>query len=130
MSQALRVSLGDYLQIRRALGFKLAREEQFVNQFIAFLERRQAERPTSELALEWASSKGTDPAWWAHRLTAVRGFMSYLHTLDATIEIPARVFGAPATGRPRLSTPTPSSRRCCAPPSCCPRRCRPRPTGR
>ena len=94
MSQALRASLGDYLAIRRALGFKLTREERFARQFIDFLQSRGEERPLAELALEWASSKGTDPAWWAARLTAIRGFTTYLHTLDPTIEIPQRVFGA------------------------------------
>jgi integrase len=94
MTQTLRASLGEYLEIRRALGFKLERQEQFVNQFITFLERRGAERPVPEFAFEWASAKGTDPAWWATRLTAIRGFLTYLHTLDPTIEIPPRVFGA------------------------------------
>jgi integrase/recombinase XerD len=94
MSAALRASLGDYLEIRRALGFKLEREEQHAKKFIDFLDSRGEARPTVELALEWASSKGMDPGWWASRLTAIRGFTSYLHTLDPTIEIPPRVFGA------------------------------------
>ena len=32
--------LGDYLRIRRALGYKLARAEKLLAQFIAFLEGR------------------------------------------------------------------------------------------
>jgi integrase/recombinase XerD len=91
MSRALRSALADYLKIRRALGYKLEREERYAKQFIDYLESRGEERPTTELALAWATSQGTDPGWWSSRHTAIRGFASYLQTLDPSIEVPARV---------------------------------------
>ena len=92
MSAALRSSLADYLQVRRALGYKLRDDERFLNQFIDYLDSRGEQRLTSELALAWATMPaGTGPGWWSNRLGAIRGFASYLQTIDATTEVPPRV---------------------------------------
>jgi integrase len=82
-------ALADYLRIRRALGFKLERAERLLAQFIAYLHDHNAEVPTIEDALAWATSP-TDatPRWWAHRLSTVRGFAVYLHALDPRVEVP------------------------------------------
>jgi hypothetical protein len=37
----------------------------------------------------WAGlPAGGGASWWSYRLSAVRGFATYLHTLDPTTEIP------------------------------------------
>jgi len=82
-------ALADYLRIRRALGFKLDQAERLLAQFVADLHGHNAEVPTIDHALAWATSP-TDATsrWWAHRLWTVRGFAAYLHALDARVEVP------------------------------------------
>ena len=71
----LRQAAIDYLQLRRAVGYKLERDGQLLPDFIEFLQRAGAERITNELAVAWAMEPATaHPAWWRQRLTIVRGF--------------------------------------------------------
>jgi integrase len=82
-------ALADYLRIRRALGYKLAKDERPLRNFVEFLEASGAERVTTELALDWATSPETGaPAYLANRLTMVRQFASYLRTIDPATEVP------------------------------------------
>jgi integrase len=83
-------ALADYLQIRRALGYKLERAEKLLLQYLEYLDARGAERVTIENALGWATlpAAGTNGHWWASRLSAVRGFARYLHALDERHEVP------------------------------------------
>jgi integrase len=81
--------LADYLALRRALGYRLARPEKLLGQFLDHLERAGESRITVAAALDWArlpADSGSN--WWAYRLSAVRGF-AYLHTLDPAHEVPA-----------------------------------------
>lgn len=88
---ALRQSLADYLSLRRALGYKLQRPEKLLNQFLDFLDARSVSTITTELALAWAcESRAGGPNWWAHRVSVVRGFASYVHAGDATAVVPPR----------------------------------------
>jgi integrase/recombinase XerD len=48
----------EYLELRRALGYKLKLHGLLLPQFVEFLERRGASLITTELALEWAGSVG------------------------------------------------------------------------
>jgi integrase/recombinase XerD len=80
--------LGDYLRIRRALGYKLARAEKLLAQFIAFLEGRGERVVTIENTLAWVTLPGGSGSWRALRLSTVRGFASYLHALDSAHEVP------------------------------------------
>ena len=85
----LRRALADYLAIRRALGYRLARAEKLLAQFLAYLEDRGETRLRTETALAWATlPTGTTPGWWASRLTLVRGFATYLHTIDPATQVP------------------------------------------
>lgn len=85
----LRPALHDYLIMRRALGYKLQRAEKLLAQFIGFVEASGSERITIDLALAWATLPAQGAMnWWSGRLTVVRGFASYLHTLDPTTEVP------------------------------------------
>ena len=66
--------LGDYLRIRRALGYKLARTEKLLVQFIAFVEERGERMITIDNTLAWVTLPGGSDSWRASRLSAVRGF--------------------------------------------------------
>jgi hypothetical protein len=50
--------LTDYLRIRRALGYKLARAEKLLPQFIDYLERRGEALVTIENTLAWVTLPG------------------------------------------------------------------------
>ncbi len=85
----LRAALADYLRIRRALGYKLTKDERALRNFVAFLEACGAVRVTTELALEWATlPENARPASLANRLTMVRQFASYLRTIDPATGVP------------------------------------------
>ncbi|MBI2402003.1 MAG: tyrosine-type recombinase/integrase [Gemmatimonadetes bacterium] len=85
----LRYRLGQYLQVRRALGYKLERAGRLLPDFVTFVHQARAAFITTELALAWAtqSPRGT-PAWAAARLSLVRGFAQYVRALDPRTEIP------------------------------------------
>jgi integrase/recombinase XerD len=88
---SLRQALGDYLRIRRGLGFKLQADQRLLENFVEFLERAGAERITSELAVMWATlPQDAHPHRWGQRLTIVRVFARYVATLDADSEIPSK----------------------------------------
>jgi integrase len=86
----LREQLADYLALRRALGYRLARPEKLLGQFLDHLERAGESRITVHTALDWARLPATGGSnWWAYRLSTVRGFAAYLHALDPAHEVPA-----------------------------------------
>jgi hypothetical protein len=86
----LRDQLADYLALRRALGYPLARPEKLLNQFLGHLEGRGEATITVSTALDWARlPEGGASNWWAYRLSAVRGFAAYLHGIDPVHELPA-----------------------------------------
>lgn len=90
MTGPLRTELADYLALRRALGYRLARPEKLLGQFLEHLERLGESRITVVAALDWARlPAGGSCNWWAYRLSAVRGFATYLHALDPAHEVPA-----------------------------------------
>jgi integrase len=93
----LRQSLDDYLALRRSVGYKLEDAARILAGFVAFAERVNAGRISTELALAWAAQpQQASPIWLAHRLSAVRGFARYLHALDPATEIPpADLLAAP-----------------------------------
>ena len=86
----LRQALDDYLTMRRRLGYKLERPEKLLAQFLAYLDEVGSESVTVEHALAWARLPAeADLSWWSFRLSVVRGFAAYLHTLDPAAEVPA-----------------------------------------
>jgi len=86
---SLRAALEDYLALRRALGFKLKSSGRLLGQFVGHLEERGVYTVTVDEALDWASlPAGASPHWRRIRLTTVRGFASYLHGMDPTVEVP------------------------------------------
>jgi len=85
----LRHAAEEYLAIRRAVGFKLARTEGLVLSFVGFAEAEGATRINAELALRWATLPGqASLGWWNSRLCVVRCFARHLSALDPLTEVP------------------------------------------
>lgn len=90
--------VADYLRLRRQLGFSLAWDEHLLGQFTEHLATIGAETITVENAVAWAGLLPENvtlrPATRAStRLTAIRGFATYLHALDPVHEVaPVGVF--------------------------------------
>jgi integrase len=101
----LRSAAEDYLQMRRALGYRLESQGQLLFAFVAYLEQARAVTVTIELAVAWATDPaGADPVWWAKRLSVARQFARYLQTIDPACEVPpARLLPY----RTRRATPYP-----------------------
>jgi integrase/recombinase XerD len=79
----------EYLDLRRALGFKLEAAGRLLGQFTAFAEGSGQHTVTAATALAWARSPHDATPWWvAKRLSVVRGFARYLQAIDGQAEIP------------------------------------------
>lgn len=86
---SLHPALSDYLTIRRALGYKLARAEKLLGQYLDYLDEHGSQLVTVENAVAWATLPAAgNPNWWAYRLTCVRGFAKYLHALNPSHQVP------------------------------------------
>src|ERR1019366_7646163 len=82
---------GQYLAMRRALGFKLTTQGRHLMSFVSYYEARHAEHITTALALAWATqtSRGSsDPVYQSRRLMVVRIFARHLQALDPATEVP------------------------------------------
>ena len=90
MTSSFHDHVADYLNARRALGFKLRHEGALLPKFASYLEAAGAETLTVELAVEFAglAKGGVMPIHLSHRLGAVRGFASYLKTIEPATEVP------------------------------------------
>ena len=86
---ALAQAVNEYLQVRRALGYKLEREGRELPRFVEFLEQHGAMVITTDLALAWAIQPADATRWyWSQRLTIVRGFARYMQAADPQTEVP------------------------------------------
>jgi integrase len=85
---ALAGRAAEYLQVRRALGFKLGVQGYFLSGFTAFAGAQGAQYITTALAVAWATGAGSDPGYHADRLSAVRGFARWLQASDPRTQIP------------------------------------------
>jgi integrase/recombinase XerD len=87
--KTVREAVGNYLALRRSLGFKLKKHQRLLEEFASFLEQESTSQITSRLALLWATQpQHIQPAEWAARLSVVRGFAPYWSATDATTEVP------------------------------------------
>jgi len=85
----LRHAVQEYLNMRRALGFKLKRAGDGLLDFVTFMERHRASYITQALALAWAQQpRNVEPACWAQRLSYVRGFARHRSATDPRTQIP------------------------------------------
>jgi integrase len=100
---ALRTALADYLDLRRSLGFGLVRDAKLLAQFVDYLEDQHITTVSTDAAVSWARLPvEASPGWWGMRLRVVRGFATYLHTLDPAVEVPPR---GVLPGQPRRAVP-------------------------
>jgi integrase/recombinase XerD len=85
----LRARAGEYLAMRRALGFKLATQGAHLMSFVSFCEEHGATTVTTDLAVHWATSTASrHEAYQARRLDSVRIFARHLQALDPAAEVP------------------------------------------
>jgi len=85
----LRVALGQYVALRRALGAQFHEPALTLGRFVATLEREGVEVLTTARALQWAQAPvGVQRATWARRLSQVRGFATWLQASDPRTEVP------------------------------------------
>ena len=80
--------LEDYLRIRRSLGFKLERDAKLLAQFIGYLHDQGTDTITIEHAVTWVRLSGGGRGWLAFRMSVLRGFAGYLHSLDPAVPVP------------------------------------------
>lgn len=82
-------AVGDYLTLRRKLGYKLDTSGAYLKHFLTFMETEGASHITSDLALRWATQPtNAQPAHWAARLRAVRLFAKHHSATDPRTEVP------------------------------------------
>ncbi len=85
----LRTALEEYLDIHRALGFKLCSSGSLLGKFVLFVEGQGSEFITVNLALRWATQpEEALSSTWSARLGMVRGFARYLGAADPRTEVP------------------------------------------
>jgi integrase len=86
---ALRQALGDYLTIRRNLGFELRLPAKLLERFVTFAEAEHAPYITTELALRWAQQPAdAQPSTWASRLGMVRRFAVWYSATEPHTQVP------------------------------------------
>ena len=80
----------DYLRVRRSLGFKLAEAEYILTRFVNHVQTADGSQTvTVAHALAFATAPaGASRRWQALRLSAIRCFARWAHTIDPTIEVP------------------------------------------
>ena len=81
----LRARAGEYLAMRRALGFKLESHGPRLMSFVPLCEDRDATAVTTDLA---TSTDSDHEAYQARRLDVVRIFARHLQPLDPATEVP------------------------------------------
>ena len=86
---SLQQSVGEYLILRRRLGFKLEHAGHLLPDFATYMEKAGTSTVTIDLALAWAKQPVDGSAvWWQERLSTVRSYVRYLHGIDPSHQIP------------------------------------------
>src|SRR5258708_3635743 len=82
---------GDYIELRRGLGYRSPSQERALRALARHLGRDGHDGPIPlERTLDWAASMASpDPCNPARRLATVRGFLPPLSSLDALTPLPA-----------------------------------------
>ncbi len=88
-----------YLELRRALGYKLETTEFLLRNFARFAGARGETHVVSHTAMEWAAQTST--ARQSHRrLTVIIGLARFLHAEDERHQLPPRPLFCPPQPRP------------------------------
>jgi integrase len=79
----------DYLDVRRALGFKLKNQAIWLREFVEFMERHRAHRITRKWALNWAEKNTTGSAGCrAEKYHCICDFARFRSNADPNTEVP------------------------------------------
>jgi integrase/recombinase XerD len=81
-------AVGNYLTLRRTLGFAQVSDARPLRDFARFLDEHRARYITLDLALRWARLSPAGPPRWAIRLGWVRRLARHLSASDARTEVP------------------------------------------
>ena len=84
--EAWRQYVQAYVELRRATGFSMQREESLLQDFVAHLERRGHDAPVAQVAVEWASA--STESQHAGRLSIVRGFLTMVRAAEPDVDVP------------------------------------------
>jgi integrase len=85
----LRTDLQEYMELRRALGYKLRKHEARLREFIAFLETKGIDYIAAKLAIGWATESSNGHRYSGfERLSFIRSFATHLSAIDPRTEIP------------------------------------------
>lgn len=97
----------DYLAARRALGFKLERNQWLLGDLIRQLDAAGITVLRIDDMVAWATTPAdADPYWWAARLSVARGFARWWSAFDPATEIPGPDV-LPARGGSKRADPYP-----------------------
>jgi integrase/recombinase XerD len=80
-------SMNSYLSLRRAVGFKLATAETYLQSYVNFATRRGDTHIVGETAIDWATNARSDDAR-ARRLQELIRFARFVRAEDSRHEIP------------------------------------------
>src|SRR3546814_4364030 len=107
-SSDLAAAAADYLELRRALGFKLVKEGRVLATFVAYRDGRGAVTSTAEATLAWACQPpDAPPPRWSKRLSVARAFASYMRALDPATEVaPTGLWPSARRQEPFVCNPT------------------------
>ena len=97
--EAWRQYVQAYVELRRATGFSMQREESLLQDFVAHLERRGHDAPVAQVAVEWASA--STESQHVGRLSIVRGFLTMVRAAEPDVDVP----GAGLVRRCKRPTP-------------------------
>jgi len=87
----LQQCLDSYLAIKEALGFKIQPTRILLRDFLRFVESRGISEPLrAQVAVDWAcdASSTRGASGQVQRLSLVRGFLSYLRSIEPETEVP------------------------------------------
>jgi site-specific recombinase XerD len=105
----LQQRLNSYLAVKDALGFKTQIARLLLCDFLHFLEAQGIVGPISaQVALDWACQTATDrgSSGQARRLSFVRGFLSFLRTIEPETAVPEqRLLARAKRSTPYIFTP-------------------------
>lgn len=87
---ALQQHAQDYLQLRQALGHKMAHAVWLLPKFVAYLDHQGLPTVTTAAAVAWAQAtpRQSAPAAQQQRLSIARGFAHFMVGVDPATEIP------------------------------------------
>jgi integrase len=86
---SMRERAGEYLAMRRALGYRLEGQGRLLLDFAGEMDRAGQVRLTTAAAMDWAvSSAGAGPVTRRQRLSVIRCFARHLAAIDPACEVP------------------------------------------